>query len=103
MISPAIAVVIAAASRSIVAASATLNRPQASVAPVSSAMASQKSAARRSSSVAAALNRARRSPGPMADHLGNADAAEAAAAMASSMLAAAARVAGSPVTGFRRS
>ena len=103
MISPAICVVIAAASRSMAAASVTLKRPQASVAPVSSAIATTKSGPRRSSSFAAAARRARRWLGPSADQAGKAAAAAAAAALASSTVAAAARVAISPVVGLRRS
>ncbi len=101
--SPAICVVIAAASRSMLAARPTLNRAQPSVAPVSSAMLVTNASARASSSAAAAISLARRADGPSADQAGKAAAAAAAAAAASARLAAGARLATSPVSGLRRS
>ena len=103
IISPVTCVVSAAASRIIAAASATLKRPHASVAPVSSAIAATNSSPRPSSASAAAARRLRRSLGPRPDQAGNAAAAAEAAAWASATLAAAARVATSPVIGLRRS
>ena len=79
MISPAICVVIAAASRSMPAARCTLKPAQPAVAPVSAIIAAMKSgraAVRRS---AALSSSARRSLGPSADQAGNAAAAASAA------------------------
>ncbi len=100
--SPVICVVIAAASRNMPAARCTLKWPQPPVAPVSVVRMVANCAARASSRSAALASLARRSPGPIAAHLGKAAAAASAAARASSTEAAAARVATSPEIGFSR-
>ena len=101
--SPTICVVRAAASRSICAATLTLNSHQDGVAPTSAIIVSAKSSARPAMRSAAAFNSARRSPGPVDAQTGNARDAASAAATASIMVAAAACVAIFPVSGSRRS
>ncbi len=101
--SPVIWVVIAAASRTIPEASATLNAAQAAVAPVSSIIAEVKSSPLEWMMSAALFKRVRRAPGPDSAHSGNAVAAASAANIASSTEAAAALVAHSPDIGLRRS
>jgi hypothetical protein len=103
MTSPAIWVVMAAASRIMPAASVTLNLAQPSVAPTSSRMAAMKSSVIASSLSAACSSRARRAPGPVSAQAGKAAAAVSTTALASWTSAAGARVASSPVIGLRRS
>ena len=103
MTSPVIWVVIAAASRIMSAASATLKCDQCAGLPVSATTAAAKSSAFDCRMSAAFIRTARRSPGNIADHSGKAAAAASAAWVASLTLAAAARVATSPVTGSIRS
>ena len=93
MISPVIWVVIAAASRSMSAASITLNCAQPAVAPISSAMAATNSGPLAARMSAAFERMARRSRGEERDHSGNAAAAASTAAIASATVAAAALVA----------
>ena len=101
--SPVIWVVIAAASRAIPEASATLNAAQVAVAPVSSIIAEVNSSALDWMASAALFKSVRRAPGPNSAHSGNAAAAASAANISSSTEAAAALVAHSPDTGLRRS
>ena len=103
MTSPEICVVIDAASRSMPAARWTLKPAQPAVAPVSAAISSMNCGAFDARRSAAFSRMARRAPGPVADHAGKAAAAVSAARLASAIWAAAARLATSPVTGFRRS
>ena len=98
---PLICVTNEAASRSILAASATLKLTQGPEAPVSPAITVEKSAARPARMSAAASSRRRRSLGRTAAHVGNAAAAVSAANFAYCKVAAAARVAGAPVSGSR--
>ena len=72
MISPVICVVIAAASRSMFAASMTLKPAQGAVAPVSSIISCVNSPTLEASTSAALSSSARRSPGPVFDHAGKA-------------------------------
>jgi hypothetical protein len=72
-------------------------------APVSAAITLANASLRASRACAAFISSARRSPGPSADHAGNAAAAASAAATASATVAAGARVATSPSSGLRRS
>ena len=78
--SPAIWVVMAAASRIIPAASMTLKRAQPSVAPISPIIASTNCGARRSRASAALVRTARRAFGPSAAQAGSACAARSATA-----------------------
>ncbi|MNV83017.1 hypothetical protein D3C71_1767910 [compost metagenome] len=103
MISPFIWVVRLAASTSMSLASITLKPAQASVAPISSFIASVICGPASRSACAAARSRRRRSPGGVADQTGKAAAAASAARVASSGVAAAALVARSPVIGLLRS
>ena len=80
--SPLICVVIAAASRSILAAKCTLKGPQPSVEPSSSIIRAENSSPRSSSNSAARSNLFRRSLGPICDHPGKAPAAASTAASA---------------------
>lgn len=100
---PSIWVVMAAASRSMLAASMTLKPYQFAIAPVSAAPVAMNSGVRSSIRSAAASSRLRRSVGDSAAQPGNARAAAATAASASSGVAAAARVATAPVAGLIRS
>ncbi len=100
--SPAICVVMAAASRSMPAASITLNPAQPAVAPISAIISCANSSARPARMVAAFSSRARRSVGPSADQAGKAAAAESAARTASSTVAAATVLATSPEIGLCR-
>ncbi len=95
--SPAICVVIAPASRSIDAASITLNPAHGAVPPVSSIIRRENSPTLLSITSAAFISSARRSPGPVLLQLLNAAAATSTIALASATLAAAARVASLPV------
>jgi hypothetical protein len=95
--SPTSAYDCAAASRSIPAASVTLNIPQPKVEPVSSVMMPASSRPRSDSSSAAPASSSRRRAGGVADHSGNAAAAAFTAARASSTLAATAEPTISPV------
>jgi hypothetical protein len=97
--SPVTAVVWAAASPSIPAASAQLNMPQPKVPPVSCVTIGAISGARSCSSAAAFCSSSLRAVGGVRDHSGNAAAAASAAARASSRVAAAAPLAVSPVKG----
>ncbi len=101
--SPSICVVIAAASRNMLAASITLKPYQFGMAPVSATPVSMNCAVRASIRSAAANRRLRRSVGANADHAGNARAAAATAASASANVAAAAREAATPLAGLIRS
>ena len=103
MTSPPICVVIAAASRSILAASVALNRPQGVVAPVSRVIVAAKSSARAAIRSAAFSSSVRRAVGAVCDQAGKAAAAASTACMASSTPPAAAREATSPRTGSLRS
>ena len=103
MISPEICVVIAAASRSMLAASMTLKPAQGPVAPVSSIISRVNSPTLEAITSAALDSKARRSPGPVFDQVVKAAAAASTAALASATLAAAARVASLPVNGSMRS
>ena len=103
MTSPPICVVIAAASRMILAANIRLNPAHGGVAPISSTIAVTKASLRASNSFAALLSRTRRAVGPTADHAGNAAAAASQAASTSASVAAALVVATAPVTGLWRS
>ena len=99
MTSPTAPYAWAAASRSIPAASCTLNMPQPKVPPVSAVISPAISSARSSSSEAAALSSDRRPPGAPADQAGNAAAAASTARRTSSRPAAATDDDGSPSTG----
>jgi hypothetical protein len=101
--SPVIWVVMAAASRSMLAASLTLNPAHPAVAPVSVIISSVNSATRWSMRPAALARYARRALGPSSDQAGKASRAASQAASASATVAAAARLATSPVIGLRRS
>src|SRR5690349_3006016 len=103
MISPEICVVIAAASRKMLAARRQLNTAQDRVPPVAAMIESMKSGARFRRRSAAGFNAARRSLGGVVDQMGKARAATLAAWVASATLAAAARVATTRATGSRRS
>src|SRR5688572_3415931 len=103
MTSPEICVVMAAASRSISAASMQLKPAHMAVEPVSAAIIGANTLALPASRSAALLRSARRAPGATSDQAGKAAAAASAARLASSTLAAAAREAGSPVSGLSRS
>ena len=103
MTSPVICVVIDAASRSIFAASITLNPAQGAVAPVSSIIRRVNSSTLEASTSAAFISSVRRSPGPVFDHAGKAAAAAATAASTSARPPAGARVAVLPVNGSWRS
>ena len=103
MTSPAICVVMAPASRSMLAASMTLNPAQGAVAPVSSSMSWMNSPTLPSMMSAAFIRMARRSPGPVLLQVLKAMAAASTAAVASAALAAGARVASLPVKGSMRS
>jgi hypothetical protein len=103
IVSPVICVVSAAASRMTLTARLTLNATQAAVAPVSAAISEVNSGVCASRRSAALSSKARRLFGPVADHPVKACAAALTAMFASSTLAAAARVATSPVIGLRRS
>ena len=70
MTSPVICVVIAAASRSMLAASITLKPAQGAVAPVSSIISRVNSSTLEASTSAAFISSVRRSPGPVFDHCG---------------------------------
>ncbi|MOA13498.1 hypothetical protein D3C78_1335530 [compost metagenome] len=89
MVSPLICVVIAAASRSRFADAPTLNCAHSCEAPISSAIAVQKSAILASSASAAANRIRRRSVGPVPDQVWNARSDDWAARNASSTLQAA--------------
>ena len=101
--SPATCVVIEAASRIRLAAKWLLKWPHGPMAPHSAVISAENSAPLASSRSAALSSIRRRSPGPSADQAGNAAAAASAAAMASPIEAAAARLATSPVNGSMRS
>ena len=103
MISPVICVVIAAASRSIPAASMTLKPAHGAVAPVSSSISLANLSLRLSNRSAAFKSSARRWPGPVSDHVAKAADAASTVRATSARLAAAARVATAPVTGSFRS
>ncbi len=103
MTSPAIWVVIDAASRSMLAASVTLNWYQTGAPPASRMAASTMRGRSASIASAAASSKARRAPGCTADQAGKASRAAATAASTSSRVAAAARVATVPLAGSRRS
>lgn len=103
MTSPPTCVVMAAASRSMPAASAALKPYQPGTPPASATPRAMKSSARRSITSAALSSRRRRSPGSIAAHAGNAACAACTAASASARDAAAAREATSPVAGLGRS
>ena len=103
MISPAIWVVIAAASSSRLAAKKTLKCPQPAVEPVSAVMLATSSGPRSRRRTAAAVSLARRSVAGAPDQAGKAAAAASTALRASSAEAAAATVTTSPPTGLRRS
>ena len=96
MISPVICVVSAAASRSRLAAKCTLKPPHGPVAPISSVIASTKSAVRASRRSAALRSSARRSLGPVSDQAGKARCAASTTLATSASLAAAASLATAP-------
>lgn len=95
--SPAICVVIDAASRSMFAASVTLKPIQPGVAPVSATPVAMNASMRASIRSAAFSSSRRRSVGASADHAGNARCAASIAASASAAPAAGARDASAPV------
>src|SRR5579875_209333 len=99
MTSPVIQYACAAASRSIPAASETLNIPQPKTPPVSSVMVAASVSPRSSSRSAARRRIERRSAGALRDQAGKAAAAASTAARASSRPAAAAEPTVSPVNG----
>ena len=101
--SPLICVVSAAASSSMPAARCTLKPAHIAEPPVSAATAAAKAGALASSTCAAFISSDRRSPGPVADQAGKALAAASTAASASDTVAAGARVATVPSSGFKRS
>ena len=103
MTSPLIWVVIEAASRSILAASVTLNWYHIGLPPASATPRATKSARRPSMASAALSSSVRRAPGLSADQAGKASLAALTALSTSASWAAAARVTTSPLAGLRRS
>ena len=103
MISPLICVVSEAASSSMLADRCTLKPAQMPDAPVSAAMAAAMASPLASSACEAFISIWRRALGPICDQMGNAAAAASQAWMASSTVAAGARVAMLPSRGLRRS